>query len=427
MQRHKSPSGRWAPRGGVAVLVLALSALAGAPAQALAAAGEAFAREVAKCDLAIDRSVPLTVTGALTFTYTDAAVAVPPGNSNYTGPSQDAPQTTEPGLEVCITLAPTPALGLFADVSAKAPSDAASAISIDRLFLDLPNTLGVQDLRFRIGRDRVSLGPAGLLLNEVDIEGQRDGFQAWLPSVGPVHFSGFFQYALDDRSTTRRVWGGRAESEVVPGLTLGANYRADIAAAADMGTCPGVDCATGSGFAVDLDGNIGPGLAMTLTYGNYTQTGDVARDYYAAEVALDFKALAGVSLSPVLTFTYKNFAPYTIPGSDGTVPQGGFLTPDDFKLFNLNDNLEAYGARLDLRLSSGVAFFALGEWGAYKDGGPPFSVTSAGLEFTFPDNVSVKVSYNAYTVAGGSVITSPVSELELSSATVYQIELTKSW
>ena len=93
MQRCKSPGGRRVPRGAVAVLALALSALAGAPAQALAAAGEAFAREVAKCDPALDRSVPLTVTGALTFTYGDAAVAVPPGNSNYTGPGQARPQT----------------------------------------------------------------------------------------------------------------------------------------------------------------------------------------------------------------------------------------------------------------------------------------------------------------------------------------------
>jgi len=46
----------------------------------------------------------------------------------------------------------------------------------------------------------------------------------------------------------------------------------------------------------------------------------------------------------------------------------------------------------------------------------------------YPDsNIEVKLTYNAYTVAGGSVVTSPVSGLALSNATVYQIELTKSW
>ena len=413
--------------GALAASVLALSALAGTPKPALAAAGEAFAREVAKCDPALDRSIPLQVSGALTFTYADAAVPAPPGNSNYTGPGASMPQTTEPGLEVCITLAPTPDVGLFADVSAKAPSDSASLITIDRLYLDLPNTLGVRDLRFRVGRDRVSLGPLGLLLNEVDIEGQRDGFQTWLPSIGPVRLFGFYQYALDDRSTTRRVWGGRAESQVLPGLTLGANYRADIAEAADVGPCPSVDCATGSGFSLDLDGNLGPGLALTVSYGSYTQTGDVAQAYYTAEAAFDLKTLAGMDLHPILTVWYKNLDPYTIPGSDGTVPQGGFLTPDDFKLFNINDNLGALGGSLELRLASNVVFFALGEWGAYKSG-PPYSVTSLGLDFMFPDsNIEVKLTYNAYTVAGGTVITSPASGIELSNATVYQIEVTKSW
>ncbi|TMI89154.1 MAG: hypothetical protein E6H00_10600 [Bacillati bacterium ANGP1] len=424
MQRYKSPGGRWVPRGAVAVLALALSALARAPEPALAA-GEAFAREVAKCEQGIG-SVPLQVSGALTYTSTNAAVAAP-ADSNYTGPTPAMPRTTEPGLELCFTLTPGPGAALFADVSAKAPSDVPSAIGIDRLYLDLPNTLGVQDLRFRIGRDRVTLGPSGLLLNEVDIEGQRDGFQTWLPSIGPVRLSGFFQYALDDDSTTRRVWGGRAESQVSPGLTLGVNYRADIAAAADVGSCPGIDCATGSGYSLDLDGTIGPGLALTLSYGSYTQTGDVVREYYNAEAAFDFKALAGAPLHPVLTVWYKNLTPYTIPGSDGTVPQGGFLTPDDFKLFNVNDNLEAFGGSLELHLADNVALFALGEWGAYKSG-PPYSVTSAGLDFMYPDsNIEVKLTYNAYTVAGGSVVTSPVSGLALSNATVYQIELTKSW
>jgi hypothetical protein len=125
---------------------------------------------------------------------------------------------------------------------------------------------------------------------------------------------------------------------------------------------------------------------------------------------------------------YKNFDPYTIPGGDaGLAPRGAFLTPDDFKLFNINDNLTAVGASLELQLFSNVAFLAIGEWGTYKNGGPAYNVYSAGLECRFPDNFAVKLTYNAYTVARGSVTTSPVSGIELSNATVYQIELTKSW
>ncbi len=221
---------------------------------------------------------------------------------------------------------------------------------------------------------------------------------------------------------------GRAESEVFAGWTLGVNYRADTAATADAGLCPGSTCATGSGLGVDLEGIIVSGLTLTQAYGRYTQTGDVARGYFEAELLFDLKELAVIQqFEPVLTIWYKNFDPYTIPGADGSVPRGGFLTPDDFKLFNINDNLTAVGAQLELQLVSNVAFFALGEWGTYKAGGPTYNVYSAGMEFSFPDNITVKFSYNAYTVAGGSVITSPVSGIELSNATVHQIEFKKSW
>ena len=179
---------------------------------------------------------------------------------------------------------------------------------------------------------------------------------------------------------------------------------------------------------MDFEGGVAPGVALTLSYGSYTQTGDVARAHYQAQLVFDLKELAGIQgFEPVLTVWYKNFDPYTIPGGDGTVPRGGFLTPDDVKLFNINDNLTAVGALLELQLLSNAAFFVTGEWGTYKDGGPTYSVYSAGLEFSFPDNLAVKLTYNAYTVPGGSVTTTSVSEIALSNATVYQLEVTKSW
>jgi hypothetical protein len=39
----------------------------------------------------------------------------------------------------------------------------------------------------------------------------------------------------------------------------------------------------------------------------------------------------------------------------------------------------------------------------------------------------VKLAYNAYTVAGGAVTTSPISGIELSNARLWEVELTKSW
>jgi hypothetical protein len=165
-----------------------------------------------------------------------------------------------------------------------------------------------------------------------------------------------------------------------------------------------------------------------MSYASYTQTADVARSYYQATLTFDMERLAGMQrLAPLLTLWYKNFDPYTIPGGDGSVPRGGFLTPDDFHLFNVNDNLTAVGSRLDLQLLQNVSFFALGEWGTYKNSGPTYNVYSAGLRLSFPSNIIVKLAYNAYTVAGGAVTTSPISGIELSNARLWEVELTKSW
>jgi hypothetical protein len=317
----------------------------------------------------------------------------------------------------------------FADLNTDYTSDSGTVVDIERLYLDAHDIFGVSGLGFRIGRDAIRLGPTGLLLEEVlHDDDRRDGIQVWLPRMGPITVFGLLQYALEDWSTTRRVWAGRAEAPVFPGWTLGLNIRGDTASAADAGPCPSIDCATGSGVGVDLEGTIAPGVGLTMSYASYTQTADVARSYYQATLTFDMERLAGMQrLAPLLTLWYKNFDPYTIPGGDGSVPRGGFLTPDDFHLFNVNDNLTAVGSRLDLQLLQNVSFFALGEWGTYKNSGPTYNVYSAGLRLSFPSNIIVKLAYNAYTVAGGAVTTSPISGIELSNARLWEVELTKSW
>ena len=47
------------------------------------------------------------------------------------------------------------------------------ALILLALYLDLRRTLGVPELGFRVGRDRVSLGPVGLLLDEADLDDGR--------------------------------------------------------------------------------------------------------------------------------------------------------------------------------------------------------------------------------------------------------------
>ncbi len=374
----------------------------------------------------------LRVSGVFTYKFTDATMPSATGGDNYNGPGEDAPSVNELSLELAMTLTLSQNVSVFADVNTKYKSDSGPGTTIDleRGYLDLRNTVGIRGLGLRIGRDAVRLGPLGLLLEEVlHDDDRRDGFQAWLPPIGPIQLFGFTQWALDDWTTTRRLVGGRAEAPIFQGWTLGFNVRADTATADDAGACPGTDCATGNGFGVDLEGNIVPGLGLTLAWASYTQTADTARSYFQAVVTLDLERLAGVQrLEPLVTLWYKNFDPYTMPGGlDGSVPRGGFQTPDDFHLFNINDNLTAVGSRIDLQLFRNVALFALGEWGTYKDGGPDYTVYSAGLRFNFTGNVVVKLTYNTYAVAGGVVTTSPVSGIQLSDSRLYEVELTKSW
>lgn len=369
------------------------------------------------------------VAGVFTYKFKNAPVAPAPGNANYTGPDSGAPSTHEVSLELGITWAASPKAVLFADLNTKYASDVGfTTISIERLHLTVADSLGIRDLKSRIGRDGIRLGVEGLLLDEVlHDDDRRDGVELWLSPARAVNVYGFVQYALDDRTTSRRVWGGRADSDF-NGWTLGLNYRADTASAVDAGTCPGITCNTGSGFGVDGEGSIRPGVGLTFAYARYTQTGDVPRNYDRVDLVFDLDQLRGPqALHPVVTLWYKNFDPYTIPGADGTAPRGGFVTPDDFKLFSVNDNLAALGSRVDLQLTNDLALLARGEWGTYKGGGPTFNVYSVGLRYGFPQNNIVKLSYNAYAVAGGSVTTSPASGIVLSNATVYQLEFTKSW
>ncbi len=385
---------------------------------------------VAQRDVAAGEQIKYPgIAGVFTYKFKKAAVPAAVGGTNYNGPGADSATTHEVSLELGFTLAPNPNASLFADLSTKYTSDSGmTTIDWERFHLTLRDTLGVHGLNSRIGRDAIRLGADGLLLEEVLHDGdRRDGVQVWLPAIGAVKVTGFWQFAIDDRTTSQRLWGGRAEADV-HGWILGLNYRADTPSASDAGTCPGPACNTGKGFGVDLEGTIIPGVGLTLAYASYTQTSDIARTYYQADLVLDLDQLVGPdSLHPVLTVWYKAFDPYTIPGADGTVPRGGFLTPDDFKLFNVNDNLTAVGSRVDLQLTSNLAVLALGEWGTYKGGGPAFNVYSVGLRYSFPQSIIVKLTYNAYAVAGGSVTTSPISGIQLSNAIVYQLEVTKGW
>jgi hypothetical protein len=370
----------------------------------------------------------LRVSLVLTYKYATAPVPSVAGDENYNGPTPDTTTTHEGSLDVGLNLRLSANARVFAVISPHARTGEDATIEVERLYLDL-HDLGMRGLDLRVGRDAIRLGQVGLLLDEVVFdEDRRDGFQAWIP-IGPARLFAFYQWALDDHTTTRRVWGGRVEAPVFARWTLGVNYRADSAADADMGTCPGTDCAAGSGFSVDLDGTLAPGVVVTLAYASYTQAGDTARVHFQAIAVIDLAQTARVkTFEPVVTLWYKTFDPYTMPGGvEAMVPRGNFSTPDDFRLFNINDNLTALGARLQLRVARNVVVFGLGEWGGYKDGGPRFSIFSAGVKYRPVSNTEIRVSYNTYAVDGGIVTTSAVSGFELANVSLYFVETSINW
>lgn len=359
--------------------------------------------------------------------YTSAST-VPAGGDNYNGPTgQLAIGGGELNLRLAITLGES--AGIVALTKLEYESGGVLEMTLQQLYIDARNLVGVNGLHLRIGRDFVTLGPIPLLLAEESYEDSRDGLQLWLPELGPVKVFIFGQWGLADLSTSRSVMGARAELTVSSSLVLGLNYRVDRADAADTGICPGVDCNTGNGVGADLSLTIADGATLVLAYAGYTQTGDVTRSHYQVNLELDLKTLAKMERhEPKVTLWYKNLGPYTIPGGPGgTAPRGGFWTPDDFNLFNINDNLTAFGAKLDVLLHPSVGAFVLGEWGSYKDGGPSYSVVSAGLTYSVNTNVLLKLTYNTYSVVGGTVTTSAVSGVMLGDVRVIHFEAEAKW
>ena len=352
-------------------------------------------------------------------------------NLNALSPVPAFPTIHDGILETALTWTFSPTLNLFADLTLENTTGADfSPSDIEELYLDARGLFGLAGLDTRIGRDRIKLGPTGLLIDETVFDGgRRDGLDARL-SQEPVSVFGFVQYALDDGlqvgnwTSTRRVWGASAETAIVPGWTVDVSYRADTAGAAEVGPCPGIGCNVGNGFSAGVEGDLTPGVSLIMEVATYTQLGDVARWYYEPSVAFDLKQLFGFQDEPVLTLWYKNFDPYTPPLD---APLGHFLIPGDFGTFNTNDNLTAAGAQLDVSLSPALSAFGLAEWGTYKNGGPNYSVYSIGVRYNFTSDFVVKASYNSYMVGGGVVTTSPVSGLQLSNAQIYLLEVTKTF
>jgi hypothetical protein len=375
----------------------------------------------------------LQFSGVLMFKYIRAPVAPVAGGANLNDitPTPAQPEINDEILEMAMMWTISPTFRVFGDFSLEARNGDLGASDIEEFYVEAHDLFGLQGSGIRAGRDRIKLGFVGLLLDETVFDGgRRNGIEIRLPRLGPVAMFGFVQDAVDEPlfgqiMSTRRVWGARAQAEVIPGWTVNVSYRADTAGDVDVGTCPGIGCNVGTGLSGGIEGSIVPGMDLLMEAATYTQSGDVARWYYEGSLVFDLQRLLGVQIfQPVVTLWYKNFDPYTLPLD---APLGHLLTPDDFRLFNTNDNLTAVGGRVDLAVTPAVSVFALAEWGTYKDGGPNYNVYSFGVQYTLSPSTLIKLTWNGYSVDGGVVTTSPVTGLQLSNAQVYQVEFTRSF
>lgn len=278
-------------------------------------------------------------------------------------------------------------------------------VDFDRAYLTVDNLFGVEGLWLRVGRDAITLGPVGLLLDEGNGNDRRSGAYARY-SLAPFTLFGFAQWADASQGTAPTVYGGRLSFALIPGWTVGVNYRADNLNGAAAVTPPHLGPEQGSGWSADISGALLAGLKLTFEYASYNNTTlTLTGNYWQAKADLDLAQLLGVEvLQPKLSVWYKDFDPLVIPR-----PRANLRSPDFYPLFYFTPNLRAFGARLDLQLLENVTGWALGEWGNFKTPLPaPFSGDSwnlfeAGFTWTVAPRVGVTVFYSTASAGGTSV------------------------
>ncbi|MDR7578930.1 MAG: S-layer homology domain-containing protein [Armatimonadota bacterium] len=282
----------------------------------------------------------------------------------------------------------------------------AHTVDFDRAYITVDNLFDVERLQLRAGRDTVTLGPIGLLLDEGNGNDRRTGvYVRW--SLDPISLLGFVQWQDAAQANPATVVGGRLAFALLPGWTLGVNARSDaLNGAAPAAPAAGAGRSDGFGWSADLSGDLLAGLRLTAEYANYrNDTFSTTSNYWQVQAALDFATLFGVeALSPKLTLWYKDFDPLNIPR-----PRANLRSPDFYPSFYFTPNLRAFGARLDLKLLDNLTAWALGEWGNFKTplvapySGDSWNLWEGGLTWTVAPRVDVTLFYVSSTAGGLTV------------------------
>ncbi len=276
-------------------------------------------------------------------------------------------------------------------------------VNLDRLHLDWRNALGVEGLNVRIGRQVITLGPVGLLLDEARFNDRRDGVSAtWKLGAFDLLVGG--QWGALEGTPSYSVYSGRLAFSLLPGLGVGLNVRVDHD--------PIVEENQGSGFSGDVAWDLLAGLKLTGEYATYNApnalVGPTTRNFWVARLDLNFSQLTGgeIPLNPRVAVWYKN-----LDALDGTplappataVEGGEYFTFQDayyggFVGIRLS-GIQGFGARLDLQLLENLTGFVTYETYDGRATGEiaaPFTnvnVLSVGAAWTIAPRTTVNFFY----------------------------------
>ncbi|MCS7174053.1 MAG: hypothetical protein N0A24_11950, partial [Armatimonadetes bacterium] len=306
-----------------------------------------------------------------------------------------------------------PGVSVFLRARYTSTVGSAAAIDFDRAYLTMDNPLGLRGLRIRIGRDVVTLGPIGLLLDGTNGNVHRSGaYVTW--RIDPLTLFGFAQWVEPDITSPATVVGGRISFALLPGWTVGGNVRSDMRQGAPAGLLAG-QYQDGFGWSVDLSGTLVPGLRLAAEFARYrNDTTGLEDSYWMVRADVNLAELAGIqTFSPHLSLWYKNFGDYVLPRKG---IRGNLRSPDFYPIFYITSSLSAGGARLDLRLMDGLAVYGVGEFGTFQvAGNPSWSLWEGGVVWTLAPRVNLTLHATTAQIGGNTV------------DTIYGAYLSTSW
>ncbi len=332
---------------------------------------------------------------------------------NYSAPYTFGAPALGARIRLTYTGSVAPGVSVFLRARNTSAFKSAKDVDFDRAYLTVDGFLGIEGLRVRIGRDTVTLGPIGLLLDggngNVHLTG---AYATW--RIAPLTLFGFAQWVEGDMTSPATVAGGRVSFDILPGWTLGASVRSDMRLGAPAGVGAG-QYQDGIGWSVDLSGTLVAGLKLTGEWAHYrNDTTTQEADYWMVRADVNLTELAGIeAFAPRLSLWYKNFGPYVMPAKG---IRGNLRSPDFYPIFFITPSLRAFGARLDLQLTEDFAVYGVGEWGDFNIAGTPsWNLWEGGVVWTIAPRVSLTVHATTVLVGGTTL------------DTIYGAYLSTSW